>query len=199
MAERYDLILKGGTAVTPMGVGQADIALLILAPILLVFIVYVNLAIWILYSSKFLVIEPMMQWAALGVMLKAASWPIGFIFVPKGDARLFLICEVNMNLALFGLSVGGYHLYGLEGLGLGFLAAYVLYLLQVVAVARWRYGFTYGAPFLKLFAIQFGLGLACLASVRAIESPWSYAMGTACIAVSSAHALYELDRRLGSA
>ncbi|RME96431.1 MAG: O-antigen translocase, partial [Bacteroidetes bacterium] len=53
---------------------QAEVALLILGPILCVFIVFLEIGILILYSSDFLPIVNMLQWAAIGVLFKAGSW-----------------------------------------------------------------------------------------------------------------------------
>lgn len=63
---------------------QAEIAILILAPILTVFIVFISWIIILLYSTRFLDITQMVQWAALGMMFKAVSWSMAFIFLAKG-------------------------------------------------------------------------------------------------------------------
>lgn len=49
---------------------QAEIAILILAPIIIAFIVFANWAVILLYSNKFTPINDMILWAALGMFLK---------------------------------------------------------------------------------------------------------------------------------
>ncbi|MCB0476388.1 MAG: oligosaccharide flippase family protein, partial [Flavobacteriaceae bacterium] len=73
---------------------QAEIATLILAPIIAVFIIFINWVIIILYSDKFISIDRMMQWIALGIFFKASSWSMSFIFLAKGKSRLFIFNEV---------------------------------------------------------------------------------------------------------
>ncbi len=65
---------------------QAEIALLIIAPIVILFLVFVKWVIIILYSARFIGINSMIHWAAVGMMFKAASWSISFILLAKGAA-----------------------------------------------------------------------------------------------------------------
>ena len=70
---------------------QAEIALLILAPLLLVFLVFINWVIIILYSNTFIPVSGMILYGALGMFFKAASWAIAFIFLAKGASKLFFL------------------------------------------------------------------------------------------------------------
>ncbi|MCB0750420.1 MAG: oligosaccharide flippase family protein, partial [Ignavibacteriae bacterium] len=63
---------------------QAEIALLILAPFISVFLVFINWIVVVLYSTKFMPVNEMILWAALGMFFKAISWSIAFIFLAKG-------------------------------------------------------------------------------------------------------------------
>jgi O-antigen/teichoic acid export membrane protein len=74
---------------------QAEIAILILAPILIVFLVFVQLGVIILYSKEFLGVVNMVLWAALGIFFKAISWSIGFIFLAKSDSKVFFFKRIN--------------------------------------------------------------------------------------------------------
>ena len=68
---------------------QAEIALLILAPILIAFLVFINWAVILLYSTQFIAVTGMVYWAALGMFFKAGSWAVAFVFLAKGASRLF--------------------------------------------------------------------------------------------------------------
>lgn len=52
---------------------QAEIALLIMGPIIMVFLVFIQLLVIVLYSNKFISINEMIHWAALGMYFKAVS------------------------------------------------------------------------------------------------------------------------------
>lgn len=176
---------------------QADVAVLILGPIILAFMVFVKLAVIILYSEKFLAIDQMMNWAAVGILFKAASWAVGFILVPKGDSRLFIISEFIANAYMLLINMAGYYWFGLEGLGIAFLVAYIVYLAQVTLIARVRYKFTFEAGFYRLFGTQLALAITCFLSVRMVSSWYGYGIGVVLILVSVAYSYRELDKRIG--
>ena len=80
---------------------QAEIAILILAPILTLFLIFIHQAVILLYSQKFVAVNEMIQWAALGMYFKAASWSIGFILLAKGASKVFFWNELVSNICYF--------------------------------------------------------------------------------------------------
>lgn len=175
---------------------QAEVALLILAPILTVFLIFINWVVILFYSTTFLPVDSMIHWAALGVFFKAASWPIAYLIIAKGNTRLFFINEVVANIYMLGFSLAGYLLWGLEGLGISFFASYLLYLAQVFILARIKYEFNFEKGFLKIFGIQFLLGVLCFVLSRLIDPPQLYFWGSFIILISGYYSFRELNQRL---
>jgi O-antigen/teichoic acid export membrane protein len=176
---------------------QSEIAILILAPILSVFIVFIQYVVILLYSTKFIPVNSMIQWAALGMYFKAASWAIAFILLAKGASKVFFWNEFVANIYLLGFNVLGYKLAGLNGLGISFLVSYCVYLVQVYFLARYKYEFLFQLNFIKLFSIQLIFGIACFGIIRFLTVPWSYFAGGVIIAFSIGLSFKELDKRLG--
>lgn len=176
---------------------QAEIALLILAPVLIAFMVFIDWVIIILYSSEFIAVNAMIYWAFLGMFFKVPAWVIGFIFIAKGQSRLFFWSELASNLYLLLFNILGYYFWGLTGLGISFLAAYALYLLQVYGIARTKYGFRFQSGFAKIFLVPFLLGWACLAVILFLDGLWVYALGLPIILFSCWYSFKELDQRMG--
>ncbi len=176
---------------------QSEIAILILAPILAVFIVFIQYVIILLYSTKFVPVNGMIQWAAMGMYFKAVSWAIAFILLAKGASRLFFWNELIANIYILGFNIIGYKLAGFNGLGISFLAGYFVYLIQVFLLARYKYEFLFQIDFFKLFGIQLILGIACFTIIRFLQTPWSYFTGGATIVFSTWLSIKELDKRLG--
>jgi len=175
---------------------QAEVAILILAPILAVFLVFINWVVTLLYSTKFIAVNEMIHWAALGMYFKAASWSIAFILLAKGASQLFFWNELLANLYVLVFNVLGYKIAGLEGLGISFMAAYFLYLVQVFFLARIKYSFSFDHIFYKVAGFQFLLGLLCFALMRSLNSPWTYILGSVLIVISVLFSLKELDKRM---
>ena len=176
---------------------QAEIALLILAPILIIFLIFVNWAVVLLYSKQFLVITDMLHWAALGIFFKAVSWSIAFVFLAKGEGKLYFWSEFASSMYTLIFNMLGYYLGGLTGLGVSFLLSFTVYLIQVIVIARTRYHFSFYSSFITIFLVQFTLALLTFALVNLVEQPYSYFWGIVLIAISGWYSYRELDRRIG--
>ncbi|WP_439882578.1 O-antigen translocase [Pontibacter sp. MBLB2868] len=175
---------------------QAEIAILIIAPILVGFIAFIDWAVVLLYSEDFLKINGMLHWAALGMFFKTASWAIGFIFLAKGATGIFFWSELAANIYIVLLNVLGYELFGLDGLGMAFLLGYFVLLLQNFMVARANYLFAFSRDFYIIFTIQIILGVLCFSIVRWISSPYFYYLGSFLIVLSLGYSFLELNKRL---
>lgn len=175
---------------------QAEISILILAPVLIVFLVFINYAILLLYSQKFTPINEMINWAALGVFFKAITWSIGFVFLAKGSSKLFFWNEVMANIYFLSFNLIGYHIWGLKGLGLSFLSVYLIYTFQIFMVSKVKFGFSFNRNLIRIFCIQFGLALLCFSSVNLLSKTLSYIVGTIIIIISTVFSFKELDKRI---
>ncbi|WP_273276746.1 O-antigen translocase [Maribacter polysiphoniae] len=175
---------------------QSEIAILILAPILAVFLIFIDWVVIILYSNKFIGVSSMIYWAALGMFFKAVSWAISFIFLAKGASGLFFWNELVANTVLLGLGILGYYYGGLTGIGLSFMLAYAIYLIQVYLITKSKYGFAFSPDFLKIFIFQLMLAVACFGVSKFIATPWSYGVGILLIIISAWYSFKELDKRL---
>jgi O-antigen/teichoic acid export membrane protein len=176
---------------------QAEIAILILAPFLIVFLVFVNWVVLILYSTKFIAVNVMINWAAIGMVFKAPSWAIAFILLAKGSKKVFFFNELIANLYILGLNIVGYYYMGLEGIGISFVIGYLIYLIQVFLVSKYMFDYSFEKSFIKIFIIQFSLAVAGFLSTRYLNFPYNYLLGLTLILVSSFYSLNELDKRLG--
>lgn len=176
---------------------QVEIALLILAPILVIFLVFINWVVILLYSNKFIPINEMIYFASLGVFFKAPSWAIGFILLAKGTARLFLWNELVAKIYFLGLNLLGYYYLGLVGLGISFLVGYSLYLIQIYVLSNIKFEFSFSRALIRIFIIQFLLALGSFVTVRFISSPYKYFVGLILIFLSGWYSLRELDKRIG--
>ena len=175
---------------------QAEITMMVLAPGIMMFLVFINWVILILYSDKFITIEPMIHWAALGMLFKAASWPISFIFLAKGNSKIFFWNDFVTIIYVLVLNILGYHYLGLTGLGFSFLLAYIIYLFQVLIITKIKYDFNFSIGFLYVFSLQLLLAILCFATMTFIGKPYSFIFGVFLILVSSFISFRELDKRM---
>lgn len=175
---------------------QTEIAILILAPILVTFLVFVNWGIILLYSKDFIGVIPMVHWATLGIFFKALSWPIAFVFLAKGASKAFFWNELIANAYVLIGNVLGYYYYGLTGLGVSFLISYFLYFIQFFLVANKLYKFSLNQTTIKIFSIQFAMALICFIAVYYFNIFVAYSVGIVLILISSWFSFKELEKRL---
>jgi len=133
---------------------QAEIALLILGPMLVALIGFAPLVVYILYTTKFLPVIGMIKWNLVGMLFKAASWALAFTVIAKGDNRLYFITETIANAIVLLLNIVGYSIWGLNGIGIAFAVSYLLYFMLISFVVMKRYGIYYNSVFFKIFIIQ---------------------------------------------
>ncbi len=175
---------------------QAEMAILLLGPLLCIFLTFSGFIISVLLSSEFHEIVNMVQWAALGIYFKAASWSIAFLFLAKGDNKMFFWNTFISQIIMLIFYYVGYSLAGLTGLGFGFMLSFVSYTLQVYLVTNWKYRFTFTAAFIKIFILQFLAGLSCLFLALICESVVAYLVSSIIILLTIAFTYLEMNKRI---
>jgi O-antigen/teichoic acid export membrane protein len=133
---------------------QAEIAIIIISPLLVFFFVFIDLGILVLYSELFLPSINMMIWASLGMFFKAATWPMGFLFLARSDSKEYFFNELFSNIYLLVFSFFLFKYYGITGLGVSYFLTYLFTFLQVVFILKVKYGFLYCLQTFKIFFIQ---------------------------------------------
>ncbi len=119
---------------------QVETSLMILAPFISLFLVFQTLIIHILYTPEFLVISGYISWAALGMIFRAFSWCVSFVLLAKGAGRLYLITEVIADTLMFVMYLGGYIQWGLAGVGVAYLLAYLISGIGIYLLCRVKFG-----------------------------------------------------------
>ncbi len=157
---------------------QSEIALLILAPLICTFLIFINCIIILLYSTKFLPISEMVHWAMLGVYFKSVSWAIGYLILAKGDSKFFFWNELISSAYLLMFNVIGYKIAGLTGLGVSFLLGYILHFFQMLYVSTKFYHFRLEKSLLKIFLVSITFGVICFIVATNLQGLLMYTIGS---------------------
>lgn len=176
---------------------QGEIGILILTPLLIISMVFIPFVVMILYSEEFLNINTYIVWCSMGMLFKMASWSISYVFVAKGESKLFMIIESSAAIYTLILNVVAYRFYGLLGLGVSFSISYLIYLIQVLVIANKYYAFTFEKSFLKLFFVESLILSVSVACIWNLPSLWRYIIGTLLILISLVISFRGLDERIG--
>lgn len=175
---------------------QGEIASLILAPMLLICILFMPFVIKILYSEQFLAANDFIIIAAVGMMFKLGSWLIAYQFIAKGESRLFIINETITNCYYLLLSLLGYKYWGLYGLGIAFTLVYLFYFIQVYLIARKRYNYRMSHSFFRIFGFQLIIVIACFIISQILSPSLKYTIGVILIIISGMYSFKGLDSRM---
>lgn len=175
---------------------QALVAILLLTPILTVLIVFVKFGIIILYSKEFLGIVEMIRWATIGILFQALSWSMGYIFLAKGNSKLYFWNELLAAGYLLGLNIGGYYFYGLKGLGISYFVSYLIHFIQMAIACRKFYKIRLYKSTILIFLIQLLLVLVVFSFGMISNGAIFYIIGGGCILVSFWFSWRELDRKM---
>ena len=176
---------------------QAEMAILIIAPIMLLYLTSLPVLIPLLYSNEFLPIIPFTQWVVLGMLFKAASWTMGFVILAKGETKLFFWIEVLFYSLLLCCNVGGYYFFGLEGIGISFLVLYIIHFFVLLTVCGKKYELSFTKSFFKIFVVQLIFCTIAFLVAYFFQYPIAYISGGILLVFSCLYSYKELNNRIG--
>ncbi len=176
---------------------QLVLVMLILTPLVIAFIAFAKEIVYILYSSEFYDVIPMLQLFMVGMLLQAITWCLSYAIVARGDSKLFLVTEVYNFVISMAFKVGGYYLLGLVGVGIGFILDYLFEGLLIYIVCRKRFGFTFDRDFIKLSFIISLITISSLVAAKALSGVVKYLAGSICLLIAMVFAFVEIDKRTG--
>lgn len=175
---------------------EGEIGTLIIAPCLIACILFMPIIIRILYSSEFDDASEYVLWASLGMIFKMASWCIAFIFIAKSDMKTFLTNEISVMIYGLIISIAGYYLDGLRGLGIAFTIKMAIYALHVFLVSHYKYQYNLSLGFMRIFLIQILMVIMALVVVVLTKGYMMWLLGAAILIASGAYSLYGLNERM---
>lgn len=177
---------------------QGEIAVLIMAPILVVCLVFLPLVVKILYTDSFMPARAYVFWGVPGMIFKMGSWLLSYQIIAKGDMKKFVANEISSSLYFLVLSILGYKLCGMAGLGIAFSASYLLYYVQVYFVTKHFYNFDFSSSFFSVCLIEFLQITACMVLIGLIKNIYvSCVLGVILLTVVATYSFFQLDKRMG--
>lgn len=177
---------------------QAEITLLIAAPILILLIIASPLMIRVLLSEEFLHISGLIRVLAFGMIFKAASYSIGAISYAKGDKKVFFLMEGGYtNLSFLIFCSAGYYLGGLTGLGYGFVIMHVIYLVLINIMNRRLYHYYMSKELIGMFSVLLLCTMTAYLSFVFLQGITAYAISISASLISLIYSYMQLDKRIG--
>jgi len=124
---------------------QLEIGLILSVPGILATVVFAPWVMKLFYSGEFGPAVDVLRWQILGVLLRVAAWPLGYVLIARAESWLFFWTEVGFNSLHLALVWFGIRYAGLPGTGLAFFLAYLIYFLAMIWILRHKIGFRFSA------------------------------------------------------
>ena len=175
---------------------QAELALLILGPILIILLSTTPFVIHLLYTKQFLPVVSFIQWVIFGLLFSVGSWSLGFIFMAKGDSKLYFKKELFSSIVIVVSNILGYYLGGLEGLGISYTVGNTIIFFFVSWLCFYKYKIVLGFEFRKILIIELVLCLIAFFIAYKFGFPYAYFSGGILLIIISGFSLFELNKRM---
>ena len=146
---------------------QAEVGLLAACPGVLATLSFAPLVITLFYSAQFGPAVEILRWFCLGMVLRVASWPMGYILLARGEGKLFFWTELLTNLVSIGLTWIGIKFFALKGIGVAFFITYVFYIILIYGVVRRLSGFQWST-------MNHRLGLLFVPVIAVVFASWYF-------------------------
>ena len=173
---------------------QAEVAILLMAPMVVGFIIFLGVIVSLLLTERFAEAVPMARIAAIGLLFKAMTQPLSYISLAKGDSRTFMLQELIYDV-VFVLTVVFFFKYGgVTMIGAALTVAAVIDLCVVYSITHVRYGIRLSAQAVRVFFVQLPLILAAFAVVSFMPGIWKWVAGVILLGLSSLYSFHYLRK-----
>lgn len=176
---------------------QAEIGLLIAAPMIVISLFIMPYLIKILYTSEFLDVVPYVKWAVIGNIFKIGSWSMGFILLAKGKSKIFITTGVVFGITFLLMNIFGYNTWGIEGIGVAYCINYLIHFIVLYIICFNLYSFQYNAEFWKIMLLVFIFGMGAFASRFLSEPVLKYSMSILLFLLTGIYCSMKLNRKTG--
>lgn len=175
---------------------QFEILILILLPLVLLLISLSKPILYILYSSEFTSIYGMVNWLALGMLLRAHNWCPGYLYLAKGDSRLYFIIYIVTFIFELSVYLSCYYIWGLIGMGIGFVINNVASSIATVIITKIKYGYSYTFQNNKLMTYVMIFSVIVLILSFVLLDIYSYIINIFILIIGCCYSYHELNKRL---
>jgi PST family polysaccharide transporter len=171
---------------------QAEVGLLLAFPGVCATLAFSPLIVAFLYSSQFGLATDVLRWQVLGVFLRVASWPMGYLLLAKGRAQLYFWTELSYNL-LYAVMIWLFvRLWALPGTGIAFFGLYIYYGLLMCVVTRRLSGFAWSNANKRIASVAIPTVAFVFVCPSIFPAPWHFVSATAATVFAGLYSLRTL-------
>lgn len=177
---------------------QSELISLIIAPIMVMLIVFAPVIIAILLSAEFSIVTPMLRWMSLSLLVRGIWLTMSYIILAKGDTRAYFVYDALIgNGLLFIFNILAYTFWGLQGIGISFFVGSVMVALVLYLVVRVKYRFSFNQEFAKTFGILTAVVFSSFIVIILFNGWLQYLLSASLMILTFTYSYQTLNRRIG--
>lgn len=129
---------------------QIDLIISVLAPIVIVILIWPSIFLRLLYSDKFIVATTAVQIMALSLFFRVIWHCFSFVILAEGDKRRYFIFDACIGNGIFMIfNILGFWLNGVNGVAFSFVISSILICAFLYLIVKRAYGFYIDKHFWK--------------------------------------------------
>lgn len=194
---RLTAIAQHDKAVNELVNQQAEMGLFLSLPGLLATLTFAPWVLRLFYSAEFAAAADLIRWLILGMGLRVACWPLGYILLAKALGKPLVIIEGLSSLVQVGIVLLCMRRWGLEGCGAGFAIFMAMATVNMSIVSYKITGFTWSRRSAGALAASAAFTGALLLALRLAPGRTGLALGMLVTALATAWSVSNLNRALG--
>lgn len=177
---------------------QAETGILLTLPGLMATLLLAPWVLRIFYSAEFVTATELIRWQILGMGLRVACWPLGYISLAKGMGKTLVVIEAVSSLIQIGITYFCIHMWGLEGCGIGYAIFMALATANMTLVSYKITGFKWSERSAVALLTSIGFTAALLLAIRFAPGNLGLAIAALLTALATAWSISNLNRALGT-
>ena len=174
---------------------QIEVTFLLIAPMLLAFMIFMPLAILLLYSSSFISAVSMAQIIILALYLRSIKLPIAYLTLAKADSKAFMLLEGYSAILMVTAVIIGYQNMGLDGAGWGLVITGLVDLIVIYLFAHFRYHYVITSQVIRYVVYQLPLAILAFISTRLFIGTTYWVIGIILTIVSLGVSIFILHKK----
>ncbi len=176
---------------------QAEVQLLIQAPMLMAYSLVLPLLVPLIYDAELVAAVPMTQFAMFGMLVRTMTYPMSYLPLSHGDSKIYMLQEGIYDILFALFVVAGYVFGGLSGAGVAMAVVLIIDWIVVYVITGYKYSFRFTSNIYICFLLQAAIFIFMIITMRIYDSGWEYwCSGFLCVLLSSLLSLYLLSRRM---
>jgi PST family polysaccharide transporter len=118
---------------------QISISINLIMPLLMTMLTFSKLFLQVLFSNRFLVAGPLLNFTIAGTFILVVAWPIAYVFLAHRATKTYIFSETVGNLSMLVLCFWAVQSGHFTNIGLAYLLHYVIYLALIVGIFYRRF------------------------------------------------------------